>query len=292
MTSVLDAADLPTGPTSLCESLTLYRFDAPSPPALYRSNAVSACFVWQGAGRAQVEGRRYVCPAGNYIVKAWAPNGFETEILQASTDAPFLAVLIEFNRDEVTYALDEMQRAFPAEDLHRGTDQPRVYVQTIPSELRNLVSSIGTLATSTACLDNTLLFGLRRRELLYRLLLPLFESVMGISPAKQARHATDLQAAVDLLSCDLASPLRVADLARAVNMSPSRFAHVFKEAIGVSPHRFRKQLRLERAKYLLDERNWSVTSVAAEVGYSNVSHFISEFKRIFGHTPGSTGARP
>jgi AraC family transcriptional regulator len=75
-------------------------------------------------------------------------------------------------------------------------------------------------------------------------------------------------------------------------MSPSRFAHVFKEATGVSPHRFRKQLRLERAKYLLDERNWSVTSVAAEVGYSNVSHFISEFKRIFGHTPGSTGAEP
>ena len=105
-------------------------------------------------------------------------------------------------------------------------------------------------------------------------------------------HVSDLRAAIELLSKDLGSPLRVADLARAVNMSPSRFAHVFKEATGVSPHRFRKQLRLERAKFLLDVKGWSVTAVAAEVGYSNVSHFISEFKRIFGRTPGSITGRP
>ncbi|MDQ1489323.1 MAG: hypothetical protein QOJ23_1837 [Actinomycetota bacterium] len=291
MPSVLDAADLPTGPTELCKSVTVYRFDAPAPPARFRSKGVSACFVWQGAGRAEVEGRGYDCAAGSYIVKAWAANGFETEILQASTTAPFLAVLIEFNRDEVAAAVDEMQRVFPAGNLYPRTDEPCVHVQTIPPELRQLVSSIGTLATSTS-LENRLLFDLRRRELLYRLLLPLFESALAPPPAKSLRHATDLQAAIDLLSTDLASPLRVADLARAVNMSPSRFAHVFKEATGVSPHRFRKQLRLERAKYLLDESNWSVTSVAAEVGYSNVSHFISEFKRIFGHTPGSTGGKP
>jgi AraC-like DNA-binding protein len=82
-------------------------------------------------------------------------------------------------------------------------------------------------------------------------------------------------------------PLRIAEAARAVNMSPSRFAHVFKERTGLSPHQFRKQLRLEHARHMVEEQGWSVSTVAAEVGYVNISHFINEFRKLFGRTPGS-----
>jgi len=298
MASLLDAGNVPTGATEICESLTIYRFDAPSPPARYESKALSACLVMQGVGRAQVGDKRYLCPGGSYIVKAWARNGFETEILQASEDSPFLAALLEFSSDEVVEAVDEMRRVLPGGDADGKVDAPWVYVRRIPSAMRELFASLGAYALSSSCLENTLLFELRRRELLYSLLSPLFDIELSV-PAESALpqtsalpHVSHLGAAIDLLSKDLGSPLRVADLARAVNMSPSRFAHVFKEATGVSPHRFRKQLRLERAKFLLDEKGWSVTAVAAEVGYSNVSHFISEFKRIFGRTPGSIAGRP
>jgi AraC-like DNA-binding protein len=295
MASFLEARNIPAGATEICESLTLYRFDAPAAPARYRWEALSACLVWQGAGRAQVEGRRYVCSAGSYIVKAWAPNGFETEILEASEDSPFLAALIGYTTDEVADAVEEMRRVLPVSNAERRVDGPSVYVRRITAEMRQLVTSLGALALSPSCLENTLLFRLRRRELLYSLLSPLFDTSATAgdpSAGPGFPHASDLQAAIELLSNDLASPLRVAELARAVNMSPSRFAHVFKEATGVSPHRFRKQLRLERAKFLLDEENWSVTAVATEVGYTNVSHFISEFKRIFGRTPGSIAGKP
>jgi len=136
------------------------------------------------------------------------------------------------------------------------------------------------VALSSSCLENTLLFELRRRELLYSLLSPLFEIELSapaelVLPQTSALpHVSDLRAAIELLSKDLGSPLRVADLARAVNMSPSRFAHVFKEATGVSPHRFRKQLRLERAKFLLDVKGWSVTAVAAEFAGEVVARYL------------------
>ena len=99
--------------------------------------------------------------------------------------------------------------------------------------------------------------------------------------------AARLKPALALLSQDFTTPVRVADLARAVDMSPSRFAHIFKETTGTSPHRFRQRLRLDHARYLLKEKGLSVSTVAFEVGYRNVSHFIEEFKRVFGTTPGT-----
>ena len=86
---------------------------------------------------------------------------------------------------------------------------------------------------------------------------------------------------------DLARSMTVTELADAVAMSPSAFAHVFKSVTGVAPYQFLKRLRLDRARVLLVEEGRSVSEAAAAVGYSSISHFINEFKRHFGVTPGS-----
>ena len=79
-------------------------------------------------------------------------------------------------------------------------------------------------------------------------------------------------------------PLSVRDLARAVSMSESGFAHMFKATTGVSPLQFLKQLRLEQAsKLLLSGSN--VSEAADKIGYTSQSHFIAEFKRYFGESP-------
>jgi len=76
----------------------------------------------------------------------------------------------------------------------------------------------------------------------------------------------------------------VRDLAEAVSMSESGFAHMFKAATGVSPLQFLKQLRMEQARRLLLGGS-NVSEAADSVGYSSLSHFISEFKRYFGKSP-------
>lgn len=297
MLGVPESLEIEIGLTRYGENLSAFRFDEPAPPAHFTSTAVCVCVVGQGTAEAEVGGRRYLCPADSYIVKAWVDEGFETEILEASAKTPFVGSLIEFSPREVVRAMEDIQRCSPNSLLRDKLWAPTAYVQEATPAFHELVASLASCVISGSHLDKSLLLPLRRRELLYLLLLPLLGSQDNrlLEPDEDSpvlpHSVVSVQPAIELLTKDLSKPLRVADLARAVNISPSRFAHVFKESTGVSPHRFRKQLRMEHARHLLEEKGWAVTTVAVEVGYSNVSHFISEFKRIFGMTPGSYLAR-
>jgi AraC-like DNA-binding protein len=79
--------------------------------------------------------------------------------------------------------------------------------------------------------------------------------------------------------------LTVADLADLVSLSPSAFAHLFRDVTGRSPYQFLKEMRLDRARELLVDGNLTVARISKEVGYASVSHFISEFRGRFGVTP-------
>jgi AraC-like DNA-binding protein len=88
-----------------------------------------------------------------------------------------------------------------------------------------------------------------------------------------------------LLAADLAAPLRVADLAQAVGLSPFHATRLFTEASGLPPHAWRTQLRLQRALAPL-RAGASVADVAAASGFTDQSHFTRHFRRMFGVPPG------
>jgi AraC-like DNA-binding protein len=48
------------------------------------------------------------------------------------------------------------------------------------------------------------------------------------------------------------------------------------------------QLRLQKAKTLLEEKAMNVSEAAFFIGYNNVSSFCTEFKKRFGYSPGKT----
>jgi AraC-like DNA-binding protein len=83
----------------------------------------------------------------------------------------------------------------------------------------------------------------------------------------------------------MADGVTIADLARAVNLSQSRFAHLFREQMGKSPSRYLRQRRLERAKLLLESTFLSVKEVMAAVGSNDPSHFCRDFRRAYGASP-------
>ena len=76
-----------------------------------------------------------------------------------------------------------------------------------------------------------------------------------------------------------------AKLAERVNLSPSRFHQLFKDEMGMPPARYLRQLRLERARLLLETTHLSVKQVMAGVGVSDESHFVRDFKKAYGLTP-------
>lgn len=77
----------------------------------------------------------------------------------------------------------------------------------------------------------------------------------------------------------------IADLAGEVQISPSHFIRQFEAVFGVTPHQYRIQARLDRAKQLLAAGDRPVTDVCMEVGFSSVGSFSSLFARRFGESP-------
>lgn len=74
-------------------------------------------------------------------------------------------------------------------------------------------------------------------------------------------------------------------LAREVHISPYHFIRQFEALFGVTPHQYRIQVRLDRARQLLATQRRSVTAVCMEVGFSSLGSFSTLFSRRFGETP-------
>jgi len=75
------------------------------------------------------------------------------------------------------------------------------------------------------------------------------------------------------------------EVAREVGISPFHFIRQFEAVFGVTPHQFRIQARLDRAKHLLATGRMSVTDVCMDVGFSSLGSFSTLFTRRFGETP-------
>jgi AraC family transcriptional regulator of arabinose operon len=96
---------------------------------------------------------------------------------------------------------------------------------------------------------------------------------------------TRVRQAIDLLSEDLSLDVDIEALARSVNLSSSRLRHLFKDETGVTPAQYLKRLRLERARELIDGSFLRLKEVMPQVGISDESHFVRDFKKKHGLPP-------
>jgi len=94
-----------------------------------------------------------------------------------------------------------------------------------------------------------------------------------------------LQRVTDYIHDNLREELTLEKISQTLWMSPYHFAHVFKQAAGVAPHHYVVKCRIDRAKALLRGTDLSVTEIARQVGYSNLSHFSVAFHKRIGQTP-------
>lgn len=68
-------------------------------------------------------------------------------------------------------------------------------------------------------------------------------------------------------------------------MSEVNFRRLFREHMGKSPIEYRNDLRLEKARALIQSGEYNVSESAEAVGFSNLSFFIRLYKKRFGRTP-------
>lgn len=74
-------------------------------------------------------------------------------------------------------------------------------------------------------------------------------------------------------------------LARIARLSKFHFLRVFRHAVGATPHQYLTSLRLRRAAARLRETQDSVTAIAFDSGFADLSTFNARFRAAFGQTP-------
>jgi transcriptional regulator GlxA family with amidase domain len=114
----------------------------------------------------------------------------------------------------------------------------------------------------------------------------------GAGPARGTKHrdtsaeVLSILAAKEAIERDLAVPLYVSHFASVAGLHPATFTRRFARYIGVTPIRYRLELRVARARELLvSAPNEKIAAIAAAVGFEDVRFFYRAFRSVAGATP-------
>ncbi len=104
-----------------------------------------------------------------------------------------------------------------------------------------------------------------------------------LRPPGRERRAVRL--VKEYIEARFAKRIHLADLAGVAGLSPFHLVRTFQREVGLPPHAYLTQVRVERAKGMIAEGT-PLVAVACAVGFADQSHLTRSFRRIVGVTPG------
>jgi AraC-like DNA-binding protein len=212
--------------------------------------------------------------------KALRVSGHELEGVAASAggNRPYLGISVCFGPERVARALLALAEA------GGPTTQETMPAFLLPFDAPLVECLERLLNTLGDPLDRKLVAPLVLDEILYRLLRSDAAAAVRSGVSQAADAARILQSMV-FIRDNHTRPLSVDAMAHQSAMSPSHFAHRFRAVARVSPMRYLREVRLERARELLLQNGARAGEVAVQVGFESAAHFTREFKRRYGLTP-------
>ena len=96
---------------------------------------------------------------------------------------------------------------------------------------------------------------------------------------------------IALMEGDPSRNFSLGKMAQSVNLSAAYFCYHFKSITGVPPAKYLKSLRMQQSTVLLTTTFLSVKAIVRHVGLADDSHFVRDFKRIYGVTPSEYRSR-
>lgn len=89
----------------------------------------------------------------------------------------------------------------------------------------------------------------------------------------------------EYIGANLDQGIKLADLAAVAGVSQYHFSRLFKQSLGISPHQYVLQQRVERAKELLKGSKLTIADIALQCGFNSQSHLGKYFREFTGVTP-------
>ena len=113
-------------------------------------------------------------------------------------------------------------------------------------------------------------------------------SARSVMPAPDDGSALSRQVlgwATSYIEENLGSPMTIAEIANATNLSPFHFSRLFRASTGLSPYQYVLDRRTERAAQLLRETRLSIHEIARQSGFNDQSHLGRYIRLKYGVTP-------
>jgi AraC-like DNA-binding protein len=107
----------------------------------------------------------------------------------------------------------------------------------------------------------------------------------------QAAHRRVVESVRTYFAAHLGQPIPLADVAAAAGVSAFHLARTFRQATGISLHRYLTRMRLLSALPRASARRGSLTDLALDLGFSSHSHLTAAFRREFGVPPSEVRRR-
>jgi AraC-like DNA-binding protein len=253
--------------------LLRHRSPTPMKPSLYEP---VMCLILQG---------RKETIAGDQVVHLTAGESMvvshDTPVLSRITRAdprePYLAVIVTLDMSILRGLYEEVGDVVP-EDI-------RTRSLAVHSTDPGLLSALARyLALAADPVEARVLLPLVKKELHFRLLMAPHGGMLR-RLLRHDSHASHVARAIAHLRANFRTPFAIPDLASSVGMSSSSLHKHFKQVTSTTPLQYLKDLRLLEARRLLGEGEWSVSTVAFEVGYESPNQFSREYSRKFGVSP-------
>lgn len=190
-------------------------------------------------------------------------------------EVPTTALVFELNDDLLKCVSEKI-----SSDLEVDYDlliEDRFFMNQINEEIKDCMNKVADVL-SKPHKDKEFLLDLYAQELAYGLF-----QIKGTQQILNFEHENPIYKAIKYMHDNCELPLSIKEISSHLNMSESNFCQYFKKVVGVAPKEYLTNLKLAKAKDMI--KHTSITDTAFDLGYENISHFITLFKNKYGVTP-------
>jgi AraC-like DNA-binding protein len=244
---------------------------------LYGVYKPSFCIIVQGEKEVLLAQERFRYGPADYLV-ASVDLPVTGQVIKASSDAPYLALKLEFTPSQILDVLSESE--FQGEP--KKITKRAMFVSKIEPSLLDAVVRLASLLDNPK--DIPVLAPIFTKEILYRVLQGPHGGALE-QMAIEGNYTYRIRGVIEHIMNNYDRSFRIEELAEIANMSVSSLHRHFKEITAMSPVQFQKQLRLQEARRLLLSESTDAADVAFRVGYESPSQFSREYSRMFGFPP-------
>lgn len=249
----------------------LYYDLSPAPNRVYKSYEYSRmCTILEGRKHVSVNGdKEFTYTPHEFIVLPPRSN------ITMDIDVPTKALVFELNTNLLKNVTEKISIDYDID--FNSLMEDKFFLGSINQGMNACLSKI-TNTTPKFNKNAEFLIDLYAQELVYNLI-----QMKGIQQVLKLENKNPIQKAIKYMNENFSSSISIKQLASDLNMSEANFCQYFKKITGITPLEYLTNLKLLRAKEIIQNR--SISETAFELGYENISHFITLFKNKYGVTP-------